>query len=668
VAGSAVLLSGSTVATVCSLAYNVLIAHFLGPRDYGQATVIYALLTLVSALTLSFQLVAAKIVAQQPSAEAGSGAYRDLNRQSWVCGGMVALTLLLFQRVISDYLQLSSPILVVLIAIGAAFYVPLGTRRGYIQGAYGFRKLAVNLVLEAVVRLGGSFLMVAAGGGVASVIGANAAASVVSWLAIAPKLKAALPNSINFAHVSREMSQALVFFSGQMVINNVDMVLVKHFFLPAAAGLYAAVALVGRVIYTFSSAIVNSMFPVVAGARHEDRRRLSLLATSLALTLGVGLVMALALLVAPSRIWTLFFGSSFFLPGHHGMPYLLALKAFACIVYSLATVIVTYEMSWKVANTSWVQLAFGVAVVVGICRFHSSLEEVILVQLALMILLLMLVAAPFLSEVMGAAHEDMGAHARRLRVLRLSSEEEAVSEFLKADLHHNGYGKYQESLRNVVFDSDAGSRDASAVRKALLFLRHRALWNEIPTDTQWYEVELHPADVPRIRVFPRAHWRRIARGNFRLAHVAECVRTRRWSEDDPFAARIASISRCLDNSEYKPPALLLIGVDESGPLTIIDGNHRFVSAVLAGRVERLRFLCGLSPRMAECCWYNTNSWTLTHYAIDLLRYGLRNPAGELERALKAQQQPRLASPVVIAMQPARLTADDDLALPADEAV
>ena len=41
-------------------------------------------------------------------------------------------------------------------AIGAAFYVPLGSRRGYLQGSCSFRHLALNVVSEGIVRLGGS--------------------------------------------------------------------------------------------------------------------------------------------------------------------------------------------------------------------------------------------------------------------------------------------------------------------------------------------------------------------------------------------------------------------------------------------------------------------------------------------------------------------------------
>ena len=63
------LLSGSSLATILSLAYNIVIGWFLGPRSFGHATVVYSLLVLLSAVSFAFQIVAAKMVAQQPSAE-----------------------------------------------------------------------------------------------------------------------------------------------------------------------------------------------------------------------------------------------------------------------------------------------------------------------------------------------------------------------------------------------------------------------------------------------------------------------------------------------------------------------------------------------------------------------------------------------------------------------
>ena len=76
--------------------------------------------------------------------------------------------------------------------------------------------------------------------------------------------------------------------------------------------------------------------------------------------------------------------------------------------------------------------------------------------------------------------------------------------------------------------------------------------------------------------------------------------------------------------------MVLIGVNGTEPLTIIDGNHRFVAAVLEGRVDRLRFVCGLSPKMYQCCWYKTNLTNLTRYGQNLLRHLVNHPDVELD--------------------------------------
>ncbi|MGO4213613.1 hypothetical protein AB4043_22670, partial [Terriglobus sp. YAF25] len=132
-----VLLSGSTLSVIINLAYNVSVAHFLGPKGFGNANALYTILTLISAITLSFQIITAKIVAQQGEGARRDTVYRTLHRGSWVCGLLVALLLLVFQSQITTYLDLPGTTLVTILAVGAAFYVPLGSRRGYIQGAYG---------------------------------------------------------------------------------------------------------------------------------------------------------------------------------------------------------------------------------------------------------------------------------------------------------------------------------------------------------------------------------------------------------------------------------------------------------------------------------------------------------------------------------------------------
>lgn len=633
--GSFVLLSGSGLATACNFIYNIAVARFLGPTGFGNATAVYTLLTLVSAVTLSFQIISAKIVAQQRTPEGKSAGYRTFHVASWACAVVIASILLLFREWIASYLNLNDPVLIILLAIGVAFYIPLGSRRGYVQGAYGFRQLAANLVFEGLMRLGGSVLLILLGFGVRGVIAANSAAVIAAYITITPKLIGRIPTPIRRSYALHEMSQAVVFFSGQMLINNCDIVLVKHFFLLREAGLYAAVAMVGRVVFSFSQAVVNSMFPLVAGTNHEERKDLTVIASALLMVLSIGSVLALGLRLTPNWIWKYLFGAKFEIAGPHGLSYLLALYAITSVVYSLSAVIITYEMSYKIANTSWVQLLFSGVVIVGICLFHSSLRQVILVQLVLMSVLLVLVALPFLMNALSDPYrKQQHGIFQPVRLIRRVSEDEVIAHFLKSDFSNTVFRDYHETLRDIVINPDLNNLTESAKRRALFFLRHRALWNELPPGTEWYELEV--SDLSQIRVFPRAQWRKIAQGHLSIIEVAESMSRRESVIDDEFLVKLSEIGEQLGHAEHGIGPVILIGVSETEPLTILDGNHRLVSAMLASpnRVNKLGFLCGLSPRMTECCWYNTNLGTLFQYGMNVLKNAVRSPKAELARLLE----------------------------------
>lgn len=107
--------------------------------------------------------------------------------------------------------------------------------------------------------------------------------------------------------------------------------------------------------------------------------------------------------------------------------------------------------------------------------------------------------------------------------------------------------------------------------------------------------------------------------------------------DDQFLVKLSEIGDRLGKEDHGIGPVVLIGVSETEPLTILDGNHRLVSAMLASpnRVNKLRFLCGLSPRMMECCWYHTSLGTLFRYGAHTVRNGVRSPKAELARLLES---------------------------------
>lgn len=629
--GSLTLLAGSGFVGLTNLVYNVVTARLLGPTGFAHATAVYTILMLMSCITLSFQVVSAKYVARCTTLQDRATVFISLHRRSWVAGIFIGLLLFLFERPLTNYLNLPDPVLISLLALGTAFYVPLGVRRGYIQGIHAFRALAINFMLEGLVRLGGLFVLIGLGMGVKGAVLASVLAVIVCYVAALPSPGLSSLSSRGIPISFREGLQAIVFFSGQTVINNFDIVLVKHFFPPAEAGFYAAVALVGRLVNMCAWSVVNTMFPVSAGAGEKDSEGRPVLFTSLALVLGILTILIFGMWMIPSFLWKTLFGSQFETGSYGALAPLLILYAITTGIYSLSSVIITYEMSRKIANTSWVQLGFSGALALGVYLLHDSLHQVILVQLVLMIGLLVILMVPLIRYQF--TPKAVLSH-NSLRLRRALSEEEVMSEFLKSEFHHSEFDEYRDQFDYLVRYPDLSNPRENDVRRALLFLRRAAMWRELPTNTRWFEVELTLEDISRIRFFPRAHWRRVADGSFYLSDVVKQIRQRLDNAaQGEFFDKLRLLSYSVQD-DIVNRTVIFIGADPRAPLTILDGNHRMAAAMLGApqsALGRFRFICGLSPDMTRCCWYYTNVNSLFRYLTNLVRHFAYDPGSDIGR-------------------------------------
>lgn len=209
-----------------------------------------------------------------------------------------------------------------------------------------------------------------------------------------------------------------------------------------------------------------------------------------------------------------------------------------------------------------------------------------------------------------------------MKKLRRVTESEVISEFLKNEFYQEEFHHDREQYENLVLNAELSDDDANALRRALLFRRRGHMWREIPADTTWWEVQIEPEDIERIRVFPRAQWRKVADGSFLLKDIAERVRTQRFhGKTKDFITRVQALSYKLRSSDDHS-AVLLIGLNDTDPVTVLEGNHRLTAALLASPQilrSRFRVFCGLSPHMSESCWYQTNFANLWRYARNRAR-------------------------------------------------
>jgi O-antigen/teichoic acid export membrane protein len=378
--GSVIMLVGSGFVSLANFGYNISVAHLLGPGDFSHAAAAVTLLMLASCINLAFQQAGGR-----------AAVYRTLMRQAWSVGLGLCVALLLLSEPISHYLRLPSKRLIEVLALGMLFYIPLGVRRGGMQGTCQFVRLSVNLIVEALVKLIAAVAFVLMGAGVMGAVGSISLSVFAAYLL--PAGDAALRGETGPGQVASfsEGVQAIIFFIGQVIISNIDILMVKHYFAPRDAGLYAAIALVGRLLYFATWSVTSAMFPVSAGQAVERESRKTVAVPLLFVSaLSVGFVLLLA--AFPDLVIGTLFGSGFH---HGGMKLLLTMNAIATGTYALSVVLMTYEMSRRIANTGWLQLVVSGLVVAGVAVFHASLLEVIVVQQILRILLLFAVSVPF---------------------------------------------------------------------------------------------------------------------------------------------------------------------------------------------------------------------------------------------------------------------------------
>jgi hypothetical protein len=232
-----------------------------------------------------------------------------------------------------------------------------------------------------------------------------------------------------------------------------------------------------------------------------------------------------------------------------------------------------------------------------------------------------------------------------MRKIRPVTEPEAIGEFLKNEFYEVEYNRDRDMFEQYVLAPDYANAHENEIRRALLFRRRGHMWRELPRDTQWWQVEIEPTDLKNIHVFPRAQWSKISGGSYSIGDVVDRIRQRRYKDGgNAVIAKIQQLRYRLQAESYIPSTVLLIGLDEANPVTILEGNHRFAAAMLVSPMiasTKFSVLCGFSARMKECCWYHTNFSNLLRYARHRLA-NLYDPESDVSRLLpKKNAKPAL---------------------------
>jgi O-antigen/teichoic acid export membrane protein len=386
----ALLFASMTIVNAGNYLFNLVLGRWLGPAAFADLSLIITLFLMVTLITATLQTISAKFAAMYSAdgdSERVDALRRSLGRGAWLFGIALFGALALGAPIWQAFFHSASAWPFVMLGVGLPFYFALGVDRGVLQGRMRFGGLALSYQAEMWVRLVAAMSLVALGWATYGAVAGLTLSLVATWW-VGHRLAGPAAKSRPAAGLDAPERRKIVAFAGpviaaligQVLINNSDIIIVKHFFDAEPAGHYAALSLIGRIVFFATASVVAMMFPIVAQKQQRGESHRHLLWLALGLVAAVSAGVFAATLLVPELLVRVLFGAAY-LP----IAPLLWLYAVATMLYALANVVINYRLSAGEGGGSTLAIVAGAAQVAGLWLFHGSLREVVLVQIVLMV-------------------------------------------------------------------------------------------------------------------------------------------------------------------------------------------------------------------------------------------------------------------------------------------
>ena len=382
----------TTVASAANYLSNVVLGRVLGPDEFADAALVVSGLLLLGAMALGFQLTAARAVA----VGAGPATLRRTRRRAAAIGVAAGLSIIGLAPILAKTLNMNSALPFVVLGLGVPIYLVMAVARGVAQARHEFARLALSIGAEALIRLVVTVVCLLGGLGPTGAAVALTISFVAALLPCKGSFARIAPTTVE--RIERQgrsvVGATILLLLGQVVISNGDLWVVAAR-VPDEAGVYAAVALIGRLVFIAAWSVITVVFPSLVSdeGRHASP---GLLPRAVAITAGFGGVLTLGAAVFAGPLMSSMVGDGFSDGARLLWPYALATTLFV-----VANVLAVADLASGRTMVSGVMAIGGVVqTVVLLWGASSGAAWVVWAQVVLMSVLLL---AAFLVSIEGTS-------------------------------------------------------------------------------------------------------------------------------------------------------------------------------------------------------------------------------------------------------------------------
>lgn len=375
--------------------YNLILGRVLGPAQFADAAVLITFLLVLSFAAMTFQLVTAKFSVLFEN-DIFDSFVSKIYKNSLLVGVIMGILIIAFASQLQSLFNTSSSNMFVVFGFGVPLYFLMSVNRGVFQGKKAFKSLSITYQSEMLSRLIitlGLILIFNIQSSVVIAVGILASFVFGLFPFKFPKLisKKALVLSETHSKEIKNFFIITAFYElTQIIINNSDILLVKHYFEPYEAGLYASLALIGRIVYFIAWMFVMLLLPTVVQLKKDGKETAPTLFKYVGYIAAISITIIIGCLIFPETIITLLFGNSYI-----AMAPLLWQYAIATSMFAISNIFAYYYLSLDKYIPVVISGVFGMLQMGLVVFYHDNLEQVVHMQIIAMLLLLAIQLAFF---------------------------------------------------------------------------------------------------------------------------------------------------------------------------------------------------------------------------------------------------------------------------------
>ncbi|WP_339875765.1 oligosaccharide flippase family protein [Olleya marilimosa] len=378
--------------------YNLILGRVLGPAQFADAAVLITFLLVLSFVAMTFQLVTAKFSVVFEN-DTFKNFISKIYKNATIVGLGLGALIIVFANQLQALFNTSSSSMFTIFGIGVPLYFLMSVNRGVFQGKKEFKSLSITYQAEMLSRLIITLALIFLFDIQSSVVIAVGILISFGFGLVPFKFK-----NLNFKKtIAIEASQAkqvksffviTAFYElTQIIINNSDILLVKHYFDAYDAGLYASLALIGRIVYFVAWMFVMLLLPTVVQLKKEGKATAPILFKYVGYIAAIATAIVIGCALFPETAITILFGDSYLT-----MAPLLWKYALATGLFAISNIFAYYYLSLDRYIPVVISGVFGMLQMGLVIFFHDSLEQVVHMQIIAMVLLLVIQVIFFVFE------------------------------------------------------------------------------------------------------------------------------------------------------------------------------------------------------------------------------------------------------------------------------